>query len=79
MRAFLTSLMGLIAVAGSAAVALMAVLRIDRLADHHGPNARLFFAIVAPFGVVLFGLLVERACHLLSHFNQTAARRSFVG
>jgi hypothetical protein len=62
MRTFLAIL---VVVIGSAAVAIGAVMiagrGFDRLTADSSPNARLLFAVIAPLGVVLFGLLVERA------------------
>jgi hypothetical protein len=76
MRTFLTALVGLVVALPCAAVALLAVLAVDRgferLTADLGPNARLFFALVAPFGVVLFGLLMERASRLLGRFERPA-------
>jgi len=58
-------LLGLLVVAVCAMVAAGVVggvrWLLDRVWPDSGPHVQLLFALVAPFGVVLFGLLVETA------------------
>jgi len=64
-KTLVPGLLGLLVVALYAAASAAVVVAVRRLLDRAwpdaGPHAQLMFALVAPFGVVLFGLLVEQA------------------
>jgi hypothetical protein len=64
-KSLVPGLLGLLVVAVCAVVAAGVVAGVrwllDRAWPDTGPHAQLLFALVAPFGVVLFGLLVETA------------------
>jgi hypothetical protein len=68
-RPFLAGLLNLIAVVPCAAAAIAVVVVVNWLLHRAWPNAgvhsKLAFGLVAPAGVVLFGLLLERAGGLL--------------
>jgi hypothetical protein len=76
LKAILTGLVGLVGAIACAAVAGGAVLGAHRVFDHvaagAGPNAQLAFALVAPFGVVLFALLLEQAGRLVEWVAHSA-------
>jgi hypothetical protein len=67
-RILLTGLVNLVAVVICAAAAVAAVVFVNWAMGHAwpsaGPHRRLAFSMVAPFGVVLFGMLVEQAGRL---------------
>jgi hypothetical protein len=64
-QSFLTGLFNLVAVVLCAVAAVAVVLTVHWLLNRAWPDAgvhaKLAFGLVAPAGVVLFGLLVERA------------------
>jgi hypothetical protein len=76
LKSISAGLLGLVSAVGCAAVAGGVVLGGHRILSHigatAGPHAQLGFALVAPFGVVLFALLLEQAGRLIERVARTA-------
>jgi hypothetical protein len=76
-RFFVNGLASLVVVVLCGAVAAAVVGGVSWLLERAGPNigvhARLVVGLVAPFGVVLFALLVEKIGRLTDHAGITAA------
>ena len=68
---FVSGLVGLAVVVICAATAAGVVVAgrwlFDRVWPDAGPHSQLLFSMIAPFGVVLFALLVEKLGQLLDH------------
>jgi hypothetical protein len=74
-RIIITGLVNLVMLVACAVAAIAVVLAVNWVQRHAcsdpDPHRRLLFALIAPFGVVLFGFLVEQADGLIGTVRPT--------